>query len=76
MGSDETHFSVSLIVRDKVTGQGPQTTTLEKGGEPKRNGAEVLPLPSLTPYHQAKPVYNSLSTDLVLFSYNLHHRFS
>ena len=24
MGSDESHFNVSLIVRDKVTGQCPQ----------------------------------------------------
>ena len=28
MGSDESHFNVSLIVRDKVTAQCPQTTTL------------------------------------------------
>ena len=27
MGSDESHFNVSLIVRDKVTRQYPQTTT-------------------------------------------------
>ena len=27
MGSDENHFNVSLIVRDKVTKQCPQTTT-------------------------------------------------
>ena len=27
MGSDESHSNVSLIVRDKVTGQCPQTTT-------------------------------------------------
>ena len=27
MGSDERHFIVSLIVRDKVTRQRPQTTT-------------------------------------------------
>ena len=27
MGSDENHFNVSLIVRDKVTRQCPQTTT-------------------------------------------------
>ena len=30
MGSDESHFNVSLIVRDKVTRQCPQTTTLLK----------------------------------------------
>ena len=29
MGSDESHFNVSLIVRDKVTRQCPQTTTFE-----------------------------------------------
>ena len=28
MGSDESHFNVSLIVRDKVTRQCPQTTIL------------------------------------------------
>ena len=43
MGSNESHFNVSLIVRDKVTRQCPQTTTffLEKG-EPKRNRALAL----------------------------------
>ena len=35
MGSDESHFNVSLIVRDKVTRQCPQTTTFEGKGEPK-----------------------------------------
>ena len=29
-GSDESHFNVSLIVRDKVTRQCPQTTTHEE----------------------------------------------
>ena len=29
MGSDESHFNVSLIVRDKVTRWHPQTTTFE-----------------------------------------------
>ena len=27
MGSDESHFNVSLVARDKVTRQCPQTTT-------------------------------------------------
>ena len=36
MGSEESHFNVSLIVTDKVTRQCPQTTTLEEKGEPKR----------------------------------------
>ena len=42
MGSDESHFNVSLIVRDKVTGQCPQTTIFEEKGEPKRIRTEVL----------------------------------
>ena len=50
MDSDESHFNVSLIVRDKVTRQCPQTTTFEERGEPKRNRTEVLLLTSLTPY--------------------------
>ena len=36
MGSDESHFNVSLIVRDKATRQCPQTTNLEEKEEPKR----------------------------------------
>ena len=48
MGSDENHFNVSLIVRDKVTRLCPQTTTFEVKGEPKRYRTEVLPLTSLT----------------------------
>ena len=41
MGSDESHFNVSLIVRDTVTRQCPQTTTLEEKGEP--NGSNRCP---------------------------------
>ena len=33
MGSDESHFNVSMIVRDKVTRQCPQTTTFSKRRE-------------------------------------------
>ena len=50
MGSDESHFNVSLIVRDKVTKQCPQTTISEEKGEPKRIQTEVFLLTSLTPY--------------------------
>ena len=50
MGSDESHFNVSLIVRDKVTRQCPQTTTFEEKREPKRIRTEVFLLTSLTPY--------------------------
>ena len=49
MGSDESHFNVSLIVRDKVTRQCPQTRTFLKRKE-KRYRTEVLLLTSLTPY--------------------------
>ena len=50
MGSDESHFNISLIVRDKVTRQCPQTTIFEEKGEPKRIQTEVPLLTSLTPY--------------------------
>ena len=60
MGSDESHFNVSLIVRDKVTRQCSQTTTFEEKGEPKRYRTEVLPLTSLTPYRLAKPAHSQL----------------
>ena len=50
VGSDESHFNVSLIVRDKVTSQCPQTTTFEEKGEPKQIRTEVPLLTSLTPY--------------------------
>ena len=36
MGSDESHFSFSLIVSKKVIRQCPQTTTFEDKGEPKQ----------------------------------------
>ena len=39
MSSEESHFNVSLIVRDKVTRQCPQTTTFEEKGEPKRKSS-------------------------------------
>ena len=50
MRNDESHFNVSLIVRDKVTRPCQQTTTFEEKGEPKRSRTEVLPLPRLPPY--------------------------
>ena len=48
MGSDESHFNVSLIARDKVTRQCLQTTTFEEKGEPKQIRTEVPLLTSLT----------------------------
>ena len=50
MGSDESHFKVSLIARDKVIRQCPQTTTFEQKGEQKRIRTEVPLLTKLTPY--------------------------
>ena len=50
VGSDECHFNVSLIVRDKVTRQCPQTTTSKIKGEPKRIRVEIRLLTSLIPY--------------------------
>ena len=35
VGSDESHFNVSLIVKNKVTRQYPQTPTFEEKGELK-----------------------------------------
>ena len=35
-GRYESHFNISLIVKDKLTRQCPQTTTFEEKGEPKR----------------------------------------
>ena len=49
-GSDESHFNVSLTVRDRVTRQCPETTLFEEKGEPKRIRTEVSLLTSLTPY--------------------------
>ena len=48
MGSDESHFNFSLIVKAKVTRQCPQATTFEEKGELKRIQTEVPLLTSLT----------------------------
>ena len=50
VGSDESHFNVSLIVRVKVTRQCLQTTNFEVKGEPKQIRTEVPLLTSLPPY--------------------------
>ena len=50
MGSDESHFNVSLIVKDRVTRLCPQTTTFEEKGQPKRIRTVVPLLTSLMPY--------------------------
>ena len=58
MGSDESHFTVSV----GSDGQNHKTVStnhnlFEEKGELKWYRTEVLPLTSLTPNHQAKPVH-------------------
>ena len=48
MGSDESHFNISLIVRDKVTRQCPQTTSFQEKVEPKQIQTDVPLLTRLT----------------------------
>ena len=50
IGSDESHFNISFIVRDKVTRLSTDHNLFEEKGEPKRYRAEALPFTSLTPY--------------------------
>ena len=50
MGSDKSHFNVSLIVKGKYTSQRPQTTSFQETGELKRIRTDVPLLTSLTPY--------------------------
>ena len=47
VGSDESHFNVSVSVRDKATRQCPQTTTFEVKREPKQIRTEVPLLTAL-----------------------------
>ena len=66
VGSDESHFNDSLTVRDKVTRQCPQTTTVEEKGEPKRIRTEVrteVPLLSYQP--DALPLGQSGSASML-----------
>ena len=55
-GSDESHFNVSFIVRRDKSHRTVSTNhnLFEQKGEPKRIRTEILLLPSLTPYRQAK----------------------
>ena len=60
MGSDESHFNVSV----ESDGQRHRTVSTNHNlsyekEEPKRYCTEVLPLTSLTPYHVAKPAHSS-----------------
>ena len=58
MGSDESHFNVSV----GSDGQSHRTVStnhnpFKEKGEPKRYRTEVLPLTNLTPYRWAKPAH-------------------
>ena len=44
MSRAESHFNVSLIVKDKVTRQYPLTTTFEASGEPRPGIRTEVPL--------------------------------
>ena len=51
MGSDESHFNVSVGNDGQSHKTAPTNHNLfEEKGEPKRYRTEVLPLTSLTPY--------------------------
>ena len=54
VGSGESHFNVSLIVMDKVTGQCPQTTTFlrERKVEAKSNRSPSAYQPNALPLGQ------------------------
>ena len=52
VGSDESHFNVSLTVRDKVARQCPQTTTFEEKGQPKQNRSPSAYQPNALPLGQ------------------------
>ena len=69
-GGDESHFNVSLIVRDKITRQCSQTTVLEVKGEPKQICTEVPLLTSLPPYRWAKPAHDTQHKTNSNFSQN------
>ena len=75
MGSDDSHFNVSLIVRDKVTRQCPETRIFEEKVEPKLFRTEVPLLTSLTPYRWTKPAHVLLFISGVSFITALMSRF-
>ena len=68
MGSDESHFNVSL----GSEGQSHRTVStnhnlFEEKGEPKRYRTEFLPLTNLMPYRYAKPAHNASQLLLIAF---------
>ena len=63
IGSGESHFNVSVIVRDKVTRQCPQTTTFEEKGEPEADSNQSLSAyhPNALPLGQTGSLLTSLT---------------
>ena len=77
MGSEESHFNVSVGSDNKVTGQRPQTTAFLKWKESWK-GTEVVPLISLTnalPGKKKKKetVRNSWTVLKVILGREYHH---
>ena len=63
MGSDESHFNVSVGSDGQSHGTvSTKHNLFEEKGEPKRYRTEVLPLTSLTPYRWAKPALTLVPT--------------
>ena len=61
MGSDESRFNLSLIVRDKVRRQCPQTTTFEgRGAETESNRGPSAHQPDALPLATPKRLTSSL----------------
>ena len=79
MGSDESHVNASLIVRDKVKRQCPQTTTFEEKGEPKPIRTEVLPitsLPTALPLGQTGSHMEVGGKEIIYLPLHCHHHSS
>ena len=59
MGSDESHFNVSVGSDGQIhKTESTNHNLFEEKGKPKRYQTEVLPLTILTPYRYAKPAQN------------------
>ena len=54
MGSDESHFDVSLTVKHRHKTVSTNHDLFEVKGEPKRNRTKAPLLTSITPYHWAQ----------------------
>ena len=73
MGSDESHFSVSV----GSDGQSHKTVStnhnlFEEKGEPKRYRTQVLPLTSLTPYPRPNRLTNPDYIQVFLLQPSIH----